>query len=149
MSGFENLCVFKADHLDIGEFLHWFLQTGNISPRKRRPFSIPKLPIWVGSQALWIPKTPCHCPPHLKFLSSIIPHSSRLNNAPHSDLHHLCSKAASTDQKDSGGCYLRLYLDSYTPASQAPSIVTSQILGTPIPCRPLGFGGVSPPPPSR
>lgn len=71
MSGFENLCVFKADHLDIGEFLHWFLQTGNISPRKRHPFSIPKLPIWVGSQAPWIQQTPCHRPPHLKFLSII------------------------------------------------------------------------------
>lgn len=81
--------------------------------------------------------------PILSFSPSSVPHSFRLNNAPHSDLHHLRSKAASTDQKDRGGCYLRLYLDSYAPASQPPSIVTSQILlGTPIPCRPLGFGGV-------
>lgn len=41
MTGFENLRVFKADHVDIGEFLHGFLQTGNMFPQKKTSFPYP------------------------------------------------------------------------------------------------------------
>lgn len=81
MAGFGNLCVFKAD-LDIGEFLHWFLQTGNMSPRKRvlsPPLNFPSglVPKLHGSRKHRVTAVPM-----LSFSPASVHHSSRLNKPP-------------------------------------------------------------------
>lgn len=102
MAGFGNLCVFKAD-LDIGEFLPWFLQTGNMSPRKRVLSPPPNFPSGL------VPKP---CGSRKRCVTTLHTLSFSLASAPHRDLHHLRPKAASTDQNDEDGggcCYLWLY----------------------------------------